>query len=155
MDNTRPTNHFFDQWTSATILAPLAPDVSYMSLGFLRPGGATSASSRIECFDSQIAAAFLLGTPTVTITDSEGGGLKNASAFTSTLRRITPENEKESSPSRPLLPGSSGAWDLELSVMGFSGEGENRLAGRIEIAFPDAPEPIDPIFLVFQVILQP
>jgi hypothetical protein len=155
MDNTRPENHFFDQWTSATILAPIAPDFTYVSLGFLRPEGATSASSRIECFDPQIAENFLLGTPTVTLTDSEGGELKNASAFTPTLRRITPENEIESSPSRPLLPGSSGAWDLELSVMGFSGEGENSLVGRIEIAFPDAPEPIDPIFLFFQVILQP
>ncbi len=155
MDNERPLTHFFDEWVTATVLAPIAPDVSYMSFGFLRPDEVTSTSVRIECYDPEAAADFFSGEPVVRITDPEGGELKHASKFTPTMRRITPESQAQVSPKRALLPGSFGAWDLEVSALGFRGEGENRLGGRVEVSFPGAKGALEPIVLIFQVILQP
>jgi hypothetical protein len=147
----RPKNHFLDLGVVANVLPPLAPDKVYLSFGFLRPGAVTSDSARIECFDPKLAAAFLEQIPTVELTDANGEPLEHASAFTPTLRRITPEDQPQTSPSRALLPGALGAWDLEVAARGFSGAGENRLMGRAEVTFGGG----ESILLTFQVILQP
>ena len=145
----RPEHHFLDVWSRATVLAPVVATTPYLSFGYLPVNSMTSASVRIECYDQGLLEAFLSTEPVVAMTDPNGGDLAHAKSFTPTLRRV------EENATRPLGPGCLGAWDLEVSVAGFSGEGENRLQGRIEIALGGDESAIEPIFVTFQVIVQP
>lgn len=145
----RPAQHFLDVWSRATVLAPIAASTPYLSFGYLPVNNMTSASVRIECFDKDLAAAFLATEPVVKLTDPSGGELAHSKAFTPTLRRV------EEGGIRPLAAGCFGAWDLEVTAVGFSGEGQNRLQGRIEIAPGGADSAMESIFVTFQVIIQP
>ena len=145
----RPKQHFLDVWSRATVLAPIAASTPYLSFGYLPLNNMTSASVRIECYDEDLVEAFLGTEPVVSMTDPIGGDLAHAKSFTPTLRRV------DAGSARPLGPGCLGAWDLEVTAVGFSGEGENRLQGRIEITPGGTESAMEPIFVAFQVIVQP
>lgn len=147
--------HYLDLWVTALVVGAVEVSPPYLPFGFLAKGALTSASARIECFDPALLDAFAAAPPTVRVLDAEGLPLAEsmgpaaASAFTPTLRLVTTETPGL----RPLSAGALAAWDLEVAVQGFSGEGRNRLLGRVELDF--GPNEIPDRFLEFQVILQP
>jgi hypothetical protein len=143
--------HYLDLWTTASVVGAVEISPPYLPFGFLAKGALTSASARIECFDPTRVEAFTAAAPTVRFLDADGAPLTGAAAkaFTPTLRAVRPDSVG----SRPLSDGALAAWDLEVAALGFSGAGQNRLAGRVELDFPGEEIP-DPS-LDFQVILQP
>jgi len=143
--------HYLDLWTTAAVVAAVEVAPPYLPFGFLAKGALTSASARIECFDPALVERFRAAAPAVHFQDADGAALTGPAvdAFTPTLRLFDPQQPG----TRPLTDGALAAWDLEVSALGFTGGGQNRLVGRVVVDF-EAPEIPDPT-LDFQVILQP
>lgn len=154
---------------SAVVVGPLETLPPYLPFGFVMPGSLTSQSTRVECFDPALTAAFLAAEPRVRFGPEEGAtwpaGMEDA--FHATWRAVEPGAVGV----RALSKGATAAWDLEVAFTGRRGAGQNRLVGEAIVEFDapaaangaaggdvvqlGSPQALPPQVIKFQVILQP
>jgi len=143
---------------TAVVVAAVEALPPYVPFGFVMPDQLTARTTRVECYDPALTEAFLAAPPAVTFGASEETGWPEGfgEAFSVAATPVRPG----AAGARPLTPGATAAWDLELGFLGRRGAGLNRVVGRAEVAFPGAagepgvglPEALQ---IDFQVILQP
>lgn len=148
--------HYLVLPISAVVVGPLETLPPYLPFGYVGPGALTSQSTRIECFDPEWTYRFLNVQPEVRFTGVDGAALPEG--FEEALNASWRFVRRDQSGVRALSKGATAALDLEVSLMGRRGAGQNRLVGEVHVSFKDptgseAPLPAQKIN--FQVILQP